>query len=103
MSIATPLTAGSEIQRSHEIKTSIGTKEKPLTTGLGIFAKDVVEISQLGLNKLQKETQIEASRNIDDIANEVVRISSSIGRAQSMGNLTNSQATNLYQKIASLL
>tara|TARA_R110001583_G_scaffold86759_2_gene226560 strand:+ start:6786 stop:7100 length:315 start_codon:yes stop_codon:yes gene_type:complete len=104
MSIATPLTAGSEIQRSSAVSKTIAVvKEKPLKPDLGAFSKDIVEISKLGLEKQQKESQIEASRKIEDIASEVIRISSTIGRARSIGNLTNSQATSLYNKIASLL
>jgi hypothetical protein len=63
----------------------------------------MVEISQLGLEKQQKETQMEVSSEIKDIANEVISVNSTIGRTQSIGNLTNSQATDLYSKIASLL
>ncbi|MCP5079993.1 MAG: hypothetical protein GY951_18350 [Psychromonas sp.] len=103
MSIANPLTASSDIQRSYMPNTESLSTEKPLKPDLGIFSKDVVEISKLGLEKQQKETQVEASRKIEDIASEVIRISSTIGRAQSVGNLTNSQATSLYNKIATLL
>jgi len=103
MSIANPLTASSEITRSIRPIAIAISKEKPLKPDLGIFSKDVVEISKLGIEKQQKETQVETSREITDIASEVIRISSTIGRAQSVGNLTNSQATNLYNKIASLL
>jgi len=103
MSISNPLTASSSIQRSFRGKSETISKEKPLKPDLGVYSKDVVEISKLGLEKQQKEIQIEASREIEDIANEVIRISSSIGRARSVGNLTNNQATNLYNKIATLL
>ncbi len=103
MSIANPLTASSEIQRSFTANDTVQTKKKPLKPDLGPHAKDVVEISKIGLEKQQKEIQVEATRKIEDIANEVIRIGSTIGRARSIGNLTNSQATNLYNKIASLL
>jgi len=103
MSIANPLTASSVIQRAFIPNSDEVSKEKPLKPDLGIYAKDVVEISKLGLEKQQKETQVEASRSIDDIANEVVKISSSIGKARAIGNLTHSQATNLYNKISGLL
>lgn len=103
MSVSNPLTASSDISRSLVFNTDSTTKEKPLKPDLGVFSKDIVEISQLGLEKQQKETQVEASRKIEDIANEVIRVSSTIGRAKSIGNLTNSQATNLYRKIAALL
>jgi len=103
MSIANFLTASSDIPRSLASKTDIVAKEKALKPDLGGFSRDVVEISKLGLEKQQKETQVDASRKIEDIANEVIRISSTIGRARSVGNLTNSQATSLYNKIATLL
>lgn len=103
MSIANPLTASSMIQRTFMLKPEEPSKEKPLKPDLGVFENDIVKISQLGLEKQQKETQVEASRKIEDIANEVIRISSTIGRARSVGNLTNNQASNLYNKIASLL
>ena len=103
MSVSNPLTASSDIARSLVFNGNTTTQEKPLKPDLGVFSKDIVEISQLGLAKQQKETLIEASREIEDIANEVIRVSSTIGRARSIGNLTNSQAANLYSKIASLL
>ncbi len=103
MSIANPLTASSDVQRIFVPNTESQSKEKPLKPDLGVFSKDVVEISKLGLEKQQKETQVEASRKIEDIASEVIRISSTIGRAHSVGNLTNSQASSLYNKIATLL
>ena len=103
MSIANPLTASSVIQRAFIPKSEEFSKEKPLKPDLGVFESDVVKISLLGLEKQQKETQVEASRKIEDIANEVIRVSSTIGRARSVGNLTNSQATSLYNKIAGLL
>lgn len=103
MSIATPLTASSVIQRAFIPKSEEVSKEKPLKPDLGVYAKDIVEISKLGLEKQQKETQVEASRKIEDIADEVIRISSTIGKAKAIGNLTHSEATNLYNKIANLL
>jgi hypothetical protein len=103
MSVSNPLTASSDITRNLVFNGSYSTKEKPLKPDLGVFSKDIVEISQLGIEKHQKETQVEAVRKIEDIANEVIRVSSTIGRAQSIGNLTNSQATDLYRKIAALM
>jgi len=68
-----------------------------------LYSQDIVEISKLGLEKQQKETQIDAANVIKDVANEVIKISSTIGKAKALGNLTNSQATDLYNKIAQLL
>lgn len=103
MSIANPLTASSDISQSFASRVIALEKEKTLKPDLGVFSADVVEISKLGIEKQQKELQVEASREIEDIASEVISISSTIGRARSIGNLTNNQATNLYNKIATLL
>jgi len=103
MSIANPLTAGSEIQTALIAKPAEIVKEKPLKPELGVYTSDVVKISNLGIEKQQKEAQVEATRQIDNIANEVIRVSSSIGKAKAVGNLTHSQATTLYKQIANLL
>ncbi|MCJ8293691.1 MAG: hypothetical protein MJK15_04725 [Colwellia sp.] len=103
MSIINPLTASSDIARARSQTSTPLPKESLLKPELGSFATDVVKISRLGLEKQQKEIHIEASREIEDIANEVIRISSTIGRARSVGNLTPHQASELYSKIANLL
>ncbi|NQY86542.1 MAG: hypothetical protein HRT51_02170 [Colwellia sp.] len=103
MLIANPLTASNTIQRAFIPSSEEINKEKPLKPDLGVYAKDIVEISNFGLKKQQKEKQIESSRSIENIANEVIRISSTIGKAEAVGNLTHHQATNLYNKIAALL
>ncbi len=104
MSISNPLTAGSDIQRATSSKViNQNTADTKSQSRFGEFANDIVNISRLGLEQQQKETAIEASRDIEKIANEVVRVSSSIGQARSSGNLNQQQATKLYNKIASLL
>jgi hypothetical protein len=103
MSIENPLTASSVIQRTTMPKPEQFSKKTPLTPNLGVYSQDIVEISKLGLEKQQKETQIEATNVIKDVANEVIKISSTIGKAKALGNLTNSQATDLYNKISQLL
>jgi hypothetical protein len=103
MSVSNPLTASSDISLSLVFNRSSPTKERALQPDLGVFSQDIVEISQLGLEKQQKETQVEASRKIEDIANEVISVSSTIGRARSIGSLTHSQATTLYRKISALM
>tara|TARA_B100000809_G_scaffold258062_1_gene300657 strand:+ start:103 stop:414 length:312 start_codon:yes stop_codon:yes gene_type:complete len=103
MSIAIPLTASSVIQLSIISTSAEISKDKLLKSDLGIYAKDIVAISRLGIEKHQKEEQVEATRKIEEIPSEVIRISSTIGRANIIGNLTNNQATNLYHKIATLL
>ena len=102
MSIAIPLTAGRDIQLSLAVTAESLEPELALKPDLGVFANEVVEISQLGLEKQQQATQLDASKEIEELANEVIRITSSIGKAHSINNLTNSQAAELYSKIASL-
>ncbi len=103
MSIASPLTAGSAIQQAFTPKDEANNKQSPLKPDLGVYARDIVEISRIGLEKQQKETQVEALRKIEDIASKVIRVSSTIGKATAVGSLTHTQATNLYNKIAALL
>jgi hypothetical protein len=64
---------------------------------------DLVEISELAIEKQQQATQLDASKQIKEVAIDVVKISTTIGKARSSNNLTNSQAIELYQKIAKLL
>jgi hypothetical protein len=103
MSIANPLTASSAIQRAFIQKSDELSKDNPLKPNLDVYAKDVIEISKLGLEKQQKDVQVEASRNIEGTANEVIRVSSTIGKAKAVDNLTHNQATNLYNKVSGLL
>jgi len=105
MSISTPLTASSNIQRitPATINKPQPSPLKPAFTNLGEFSADILEISKQGIVKQQTETQISASKEINKIATDAVRVSSSIGRAQSQGNLSNKQAIELYNKIARLL
>jgi len=103
MSVINPLTVSSDIARALPNISHSTTKESPLKPNFGRFADDIVKISNLGLEKQQKEVHIEASKEIDNIANEVIRISSTIGRARSVGNLSNHQASQLYNKIADIL
>ncbi|MBA6354505.1 MULTISPECIES: hypothetical protein [unclassified Colwellia] len=51
MSVANPLTASSNISLSIMSNASPAIKEKPLKPGLGVFTKDIVEISQLSLEQ----------------------------------------------------
>jgi len=103
MSIANPLTASSVIAQASKISIIEGTKEKAFKPDLAIFSQNVLEISALGIEKLKKETQVAGSKKIEDIANNVIRVSSTISRAKFVGTLTYNQATYLYNKIASLL
>jgi hypothetical protein len=105
MLASNPLTASIDIQKSaYSFKPSAeATSTKVSKTNLGEFSDDILNISTLGHEKQRKETQLQTSQEINDIANDVIRVSSSIGRARTSGNLTNSQATSLYQKIAALL
>ncbi|MGL1958636.1 MAG: hypothetical protein OCD00_15120 [Colwellia sp.] len=105
MSSANLLTAASDIQRALIPRPNHNniSKEKALKPDFGEFEKDMLNISTLAQEKLQKEKQVQTNQKIDNIANEVIRISSSIGKARSTGGLTSNQATELYNKIASLL
>lgn len=106
MLASNPLTASIDIQKSVSSAKSSLAKVQDSTVdnkNLGEFADDILNISTLGHEKQRKETQLQTSQEINDIANDVIRVSSSIGRARTSGNLTNSQATSLYQKIAALL
>jgi len=103
MSIENPLTTSNAIARVTPPTLSPPIKLNPLKPDLGIFADDILDISQQGLNKQQSESHIQASKDIEQLANEVVRVSSTIGRARSLGNLSTKQALALYNQIASLL
>ncbi|NQY62314.1 MAG: hypothetical protein HRT38_01120 [Alteromonadaceae bacterium] len=108
MSIANPLTASSDIQRITPSTILIPSdpnpyKPNPYKPELGEFSDDILEISKIGLKKQKNETQLEAAKEIEQIANDVVKISSTIGKARSQGNLTAEQALALYNKIANLL
>ncbi|RHW75977.1 hypothetical protein [Colwellia sp. RSH04] len=98
-----PLTAGIEINRVTSSNAGSSTKPPFLQSTLGQYADDVVNISGLAQEKLQQENQLGAAQQINDIANDVIRVTSTIGRAKSSGNLSQSQATDLYNKIANLL
>ncbi len=76
-----------------------GKSAKPLKPDL----TDLVTVSRQGIEKQQQANQLEASKQIEDIANDAIRVTSSIGKARSVGGLTNSQATELYNEIAKLL
>lgn len=108
MLASNPITASIDIQKAAATSKQStvvidSTVNKAKERKLGEFADDILNISTLGHEKQSKEAKLQASQQINDIANDVIRVSSSIGRARTSGNLTNSQATNLYNKIAALL
>ncbi len=99
---SSPLTASIDIQKaSITLDTSAIPNKIVNKKTLGEFADDILTISSLGQEKQHKENQINNQEM--EMANDVVRVSSSIGRAQSLGSLTNNQAIKLYNKIAALL
>lgn len=63
---------------------------------------DTIAISKQGAEIQQQESQLSAATN-REVANDMIRVSSTIGKSQSVGNLTNNQATELYEQIAKLL
>ncbi|SFC45288.1 hypothetical protein [Pseudoalteromonas denitrificans] len=100
MSIAIPLTAGSEIQKTSVIRDQVNTTKSE--SKFGDFSNDIVKISQLARQK-QLNEKSESNQNSHSITSESVRVSSTIGKAKSISNLTQKQATQLYNEIASFL
>jgi len=98
MSIALPLTAGSEIQKAGALKKQKDSESS--SSRFGAFSDDIIKISELGLQKQLNEKITETTGNT---SNESVRVSSTIGKSQSVSNLTQTQATQLYKDIAAIL
>jgi len=98
MSIAIPLTVGSEIQRASALQNQKGSEQS--TSQFGEFSDDIIKLSELGLKKQLSEQVIE---NKNDISYESVRVSSTLGKSQSANNLTHTQATQLYNDIAAIM
>ena len=100
-----PLTASIDIQKAAYVFEQTTSVKNNAESGrkLGEFADDILNISTLGQEKQRTEAQLEANIKINDIANEVVKVSTSIGKARFSGSLTHSQATDLYNKIAAIL
>lgn len=98
MSITLPLTAGSEIQKAGALQKQKGSESS--SSRFGAFSDDVIKISELGLQKQLSEKLTETSVST---SNESVRVSSTIGKSQSVSNLTQTQATQLYKDIAAIL
>ncbi len=103
MTTVPPLTASVDIAKANKSPADSSVAKPFLAAEFGSFAKDVVDISNLAIEKQQQESQLQTTKEIEDIANDVIRVTSTIGRAKSVGNLTNTQATELYNKISSLL
>ena len=103
MSITTPVSASGNLQLRLEFATELARQEKPLKPEISKFASYTVEISEQAIKKQQMEMKTETSKEIEEIAIDVIRVSSTIGRASSVGGLTNNQATELYNEISKLL
>lgn len=103
MSIATSLTVNSTALYANKIINNDEVPDTSLKANLLAVESDIVEISKLGIVKLQTETEQQSTEESQETASEVVEISSTIGRAESEGRLTHSQATAIYNKISSLL
>jgi len=96
--IIEPFSATSTVEKkSSELLTSNSASNelKPDTVTISNDAKQQLDLSG--------STYAQTNRSIDQIANEVVRVSSSIGQAQSQGNLNAEEANKLYHEIAALL
>jgi len=98
MSIALPLTAGSEIQKANALQNQKVSEQA--SSKFGAFSDDIIKISELGL---QKQLNEKITQNTDNASYESVRVSSTIGKSQSVSNLTQTQATQLYNDIAAIL
>lgn len=103
MSIANPLNAGIEVNRANISHNRQVISERESKAKFGEFTRDVVQISQLGRQKQLEEKGLEATQEAVENTPQSVRVSSTIGRSQTMGNLTKSEATELYKDIAALL
>ena len=125
MSIANPLTASTDIQKANFTVNSISdnssvSSSTKTSNSFGEFSQDIVSISRLGREKQQAEQVIGASGTTSNSAaansanknsadqkevksDDSVEVSSSIGRSQSVGNLTRDRASALYNAIAALL
>ena len=99
MSIALPLTAGSEIQKAN-VQQQTQKESANASSQFGEFSDDIIKISELGLQKQLSEKVTEAP---DETAFESIRVSTTIGKSQSVNNLTQTQATQLYNDIAAIL
>ena len=100
MSSIKPLSINTEIiQRSFKEKVGALRGVELHKPGLS----DQVEISQTAIEKNQQAETLNSQRQADEAALDSVRVSSTIGSSRSANNLTNNQATELYQEIAKLL
>ena len=98
MSIINPLTANTVSAR--DISLSISKQATKTEEERTQFSGATLEISEQAQQMQFNESQLKTPQ---EIANEVIRINSTIGKSKSRGNLTNSQATELYTQIAKLL
>ena len=103
MSIINPLTASTAIARVPSPSISTSEQSGSLSGNYGVFSDDILEISKQGVTKQTTEAQLGETKEFKDIASDVIRVTSTIGKARSKGNLTNEQAMALYQKIATML
>jgi len=103
MSIVNPLTVNSDIARANSASNSLPMINTEIKSSYNEFNGDTVEISSLGSKRLQEDKQSQTTRKIEDVANEAISLSSTIGRIDFTGNLNHAQAKELYNKIASLL
>mgnify|MGYP000088103645 FL=1 len=97
------LTISNSILRIPPVNIKIESELTPIKPVQNEFSDSVVEISQLAVTLQTNEAQQSAVKEIEKIADDVVRVSSTIGKAKSQGNLTAEQAADLYNKIAQLL
>ena len=64
---------------------------------------EVVDISETAVEKYNQSQAFDNNKVKDKIAEDIIRVTSTIGRSGSARNLTNNQATAIYQQIEKLL
>ena len=107
MSIANPLTAGTEIA-INSIRVAQDRVSPPSPGPDNSFKSDIFTISRAAVEKRQRSAEINSaieprSQVSDKPARDSVSVSTSAGRSRTSGNLTRQKAIALYQKIVGLL
>ncbi len=105
MPVRAPVTAGVEINTAFVNRLSQqdeATKQAAADEKSGYLPEDSLDISKRARSK-QQQTELDTKSDIEGIAQDVIRVSSTIGKAKSAGNLSAEQAAKLYKEIAALL
>ncbi len=68
--------------------------------------RDLAGLTEISIAAIEKNNQAQGTDSaevISETAEDIIRVTSTIGRSGSARNLTNNQAIEIYQKIAKLL